>query len=120
MDVVEKEVLVAGGGKSGIAASAQLLIPMGKEVILYDGNGKSGCPDADRKGTGRGSGPAGSRKSGRDPGNGGRGQLCGPSGDFAADWEAELSLVVLSPGVAHRCCPLSRRLAMPTCPSGAR
>ena len=38
MDVFEKKVLVVGGGKSGIAASA-LLLSQGKQVILYDGNG---------------------------------------------------------------------------------
>ena len=34
-----QKVLVAGSGKSGIAA-ARLLLKMGGEVVLYDGNGE--------------------------------------------------------------------------------
>ena len=36
---MSQKVLVAGTGKSGIAA-AKLLLAMGGEVVLYDGNDK--------------------------------------------------------------------------------
>ena len=35
----DQKVLVAGAGKSGIAA-ARLLLAMGGEVVLYDGPGR--------------------------------------------------------------------------------
>lgn len=37
MDTKGKKILVAGAGKSGIAA-AELLLDMGEQVVLYDGN----------------------------------------------------------------------------------
>ena len=45
---MSQKVLVAGTGISGIAA-AKLLLSKGGEVVLYDGNEKSGSRGAEKE-----------------------------------------------------------------------
>ena len=99
MDVFEKKVLVVGGGKSGIAASA-LLLSQGKQVILYDGNGSLDVQTLTEKVQAEEAALLEAEKAAGIPEKTvGEGSFAVRLGDFAADWEAELSLVVLSPGV---------------------
>ena len=99
MDVFEKKVLVVGGGKSGIAASA-LLLSQGKQVILCDGNGSLDVQTLTEKVQAEEAALLEAEKAAGIPEKTvGEGSFAVRLGDFAADWEAELSLVVLSPGV---------------------
>lgn len=118
MDVFEKKVLVVGGGKSGIAASA-LLLSQGKQVILYDGNGSLDVQTLTEKVQAEEAALLEAEKAAGIPEKTvGEGSFAVRLGDFAADWEAELSLVVLSPGVPTDL-PFVTALAAHL-PSGAR
>ena len=96
---LRKKSCVVGGGKSGIAASA-LLLSQGKQVILYDGNGSLDVQTLTEKVQAEEAALLEAEKAAGIPEKTvGEGSFAVRLGDFAADWEAELSLVVLSPGV---------------------